>query len=495
MAMFGNLSTMGQVSGGFSLDPETMKQLLADIPEVLDAQLKESQAEVDKAYEEKLALFDELDSARKNYPSGYQNSFNSLSAGAEKDYLWHLYDTKELTEAEYKEQVHDAYRQEFAKNSQQGIYTGYVPYEVEGKTLFVEARHFDPSVNEAFKGQDDFIRNSILPHDTFYFPEKHEKQPNLTEKDWLVGMADNSGNIQYVDGFKYNPNKQGGYDSTVEGRAENILDPDTGFIGTISPLINIAGAITGNPLLSAAGTLAAGGDIEDVVKSVAIGQVTAPILEKTVANLGVDADLFGMEPEKFSESMMDVQTTVLKGGDIEKALVKELGVPAVKKVAGAFGDALPDVDFETPQILKDLEDVVKLGVDPIVDVAQKGIDVVQTVTQPISDVTSDIEDVAKEAGREFDETVLQPVKEGVQAVTEPVVDVVDEIIDAVDSPIGNVLEAGGDFIKGMLGGQQPQTVSRTPVENIFDKELFKFDTEIKSTQEMLSPMMNLRRYG
>jgi hypothetical protein len=202
-----------------------------------------------------------------------------------------------------------------------------------------------------------------------------------------------------------------------------------------------------------------------------------------------------MEPEKFSESMMDVQTTVLKGGDIEKALVKELGVPAVKKVAGAFGDALPDVDFETPQVLKDLEDVVKLGVDPLVDVAQKGIDVVQTVTQPISDVTSDIEDIAKEAGREFDEEVLQPVKEGVQAVTEPVVDVIDDIIDAVDSPIGDVLQAGGDLIQGMLGGQQPQTVSKTPVENIFDKELFKFDTEIKSTQEMLSPMMNLRRYG
>ncbi len=79
MSMFGNLSTMGQVSGGFALDPEIMEQILADIPKQLDVQLKESQAEVDKAYEEKLALFDELDSARKNYPSGYQNSFNSLS--------------------------------------------------------------------------------------------------------------------------------------------------------------------------------------------------------------------------------------------------------------------------------------------------------------------------------------------------------------------------------------------------------------------------------
>ena len=36
---------------------------------------------------------------------------------------------------------------------------------------------------------------------------------------------------------------------------------------------------------------------------------------------------------------------------------------------------------------------------------------------------------------------------------------------------------------------------KTEVDGVFDKELFKFDTEIKSTQEMLSPFMNLRRYG
>ena len=55
-----------------------------------------------------------------------------------------------------------------------------------------------------------------------------------------------------------------------------------------------------------------------------------------------------------------------------------------------------------------------------------------------------------------------------------------------------------DFsLGGLLGGQpsQQQAMTQTPVEGLFDKELFKFDTEIKSTQEMLSPMMNLRKYG
>ena len=104
----------------------------------------------------------------------------------------------------------------------------------------------------------------------------------------------------------------------------------------------------------------------------------------------------------------------------------------------------------------------------------------------------------EQAGREFDDAVLQPVKEGVQAVTEPVVDVVAAFIDAIDSPLGDLLGAGGDLLGGMLGGsqgQQQQRTASTPTEGLFDKELFKFDTEIKSTQEMLSPMMNLRKYG
>ena len=47
-------------------------------------------------------------------------------------------------------------------------------------------------------------------------------------------------------------------------------------------------------------------------------------------------------------------------------------------------------------------------------------------------------------------------------------------------------------IEGMLAESQQ---TQTATEQLFDKELFKFDTEIKSTQELLSPMMNLRRYG
>ena len=459
------MSLMYIPNQGFDL--ERLDKAIEGVPALLDKQFKESQEEVDKAYEEKLAFFDQLDNLRADNPTGYQSSFGSLDAGNKKQYLWHLQSEGELSKEEYKDQVHDAYRQEFQENIKKGIYTGYVPYEVDGKTLFVEARQFDPSVNKTFRGEDDFVRNSILPHDTFYFPEKHQKQPDLTEKDWLVGMADPSGNIQYASGITYNPNTQGGYDTTVEGRAKEILEPDTGFIGTIAPLVNLAGAITGNPLLSAAGTIAAGGDIGDIVKNMAISTVTPDILETTLADLGVDADLFGLDPETFTKGLGNVQETILEGGSGKDAILKEFGGEALE----AVGIDLPEFELPETGIVEDIKELGRTVDDVFLQPFKEGV---ETVTAPIEDLST-------------------PLKEAIETVGEPIVDVIDEVIDAVDSPIGDVLETAVGSLGG-TGGMMSGARKPSQVEGLFDKELFKFDTEIKSTQRMLSPT-NTRRYG
>ena len=559
--MFGNLSTMGQVSGrdfAAKLSGMSNEEVKAKLEEKRKEEEEEKRRQQEyireqkakEAEAERLRLASIAEKGRQQAPTyrdsyevGELTSFEEAKQAADETYLQYWYDkaneiSSKWTDKDYQliaEPTMESYRDKYGRTQERRVlpegYDEYIaaqerinagpldfsseethkmlikPPTAKGGQLYGKRQEWIDESNplrQAVEAQADVMKD-FLDDAGVPIVQKYEDLEGFDRPDSFrgEGIYLNTGTGAHIDwdaGLKRMQQYQSSPDAELGTYSTVFVRPDPS--GLAKPL-GVLGALTGNPWIGGAASLAAGGDLEDVlkgaVKSYAIGQVTTPILENTIAELGVDADLFGMEPEKFSESMMDVQTTILEGGDIEKALVKELGVPAVKKVAGAFGDALPDVDFETPQILKDLEDVVKLGVDPIVDVAQKGIDVVQTVTQPISDVTSDIEDIAKEAGREFDEAVLQPVKEGVQAVTEPVVDVIDDIIDAVDSPIGDVLQAGGDLIQGMLGGvvggQQPQTVSRTPVENIFDKELFKFDTEIKSTQEMLSPMMNLRRYG
>ena len=416
----------------------------------------DQEKELNKRYDDMVSLFEDLDTTRSDNNIEFQNAFNDLNSTVQKKYLWHLHDKGELSKEEYKKQVDDVYLQEFKENSAQGNYVGYVPFEHEGKVLYVKGSQFDPK--KSTQDPMDFVRNSILPNDIFYFPESVSN-----EKEWLVGKPTDYGQIEYVDLATSLVGTKGKFEDSPSARANDLLSPERTGLQMIAPLVQIAGMVTGNPLLSSAGAVAAGGDLKDVVKSVAIGKITAPILENTVANLGVDKDLFGMDAEAFSESMMDVQAKVLKGGDIEKALLKEFGVPAIKQL----GSALPDIDIDLPE--SKLLSTIGDALEPVVDAVRAGgrafdDKFLEPWTEPTGEFLSDAEDKLKDLGR-----------------------TIDDIVD-----FGAVAKG---MLGGVVGGQQPQTVSRTPVENMFDKELFKFDTEIKSTQEMLSPMMNLRRYG
>jgi hypothetical protein len=376
----------------------------------------------------------------------------------------------------------------------------------------------DDPLRQAVEAQADVMKD-FLDDAGVPIVQKYEDLDGFKRPDSFrgEGVYLNTGTAAHIDwdaGLKRMQRYQASPDAELGTYSNVFVRPDPE--GIAGPLAFV-GAITGNPWLTAASSIAAGGDIKDAikagVKSYALNQVTAPVLEETFATLGIDADLLGIDPETFSDSMMEVQTTMLEGGSGTDALIGQFTKPLADKVVDTAKEVLPDVagidiDFDTPDIIKDIGDFALAGIEAVgdfvepvakevVDVGQAAVDVVQEVTQPISDVLSEGEDIVKEVGSVFDDAVLQPVKEGVQAVTEPVVDVVDSFIDAVDSPLGALLETGGDLLGGMLGGgqgQQQRTAS-TPTEGLFDKELFKFDTEIKSTQEMLSPMMNLRKYG
>jgi len=350
-----------------------------------------------------------------------------------------------------------------------------------------------------------------------------------------------SGRLKRMQSYENVGGEEGGFGEYSTA----FIRPDPDY-GTFGKVISVIGTITGNPVMRAIGTGLQGGDWKDIAKShLAAEIIVDPILEETFATLGVDAELLGIDPETFSDSMMEVQTAMLEGGSGTDALIGEFTAPLADKVVDTVKEVLPDVagidiDFDTPDIIKDIGDVALAGIEAVgdfvepiakevVDVGQSVVDVAQEVTQPISDVLSEGEDIVKEAGSVFDDEIIQPalefgeeVVDTIADVGEPVVDTIDDaldtlgeevvdpvlqtagevgqdiidpiddIIDAIDSPLGDLVEVGGDLLGGMLGGQGQQ--QKTATESLFDKELFKFDTEIKSTQGMLSPT-NRRRYG
>ena len=427
-------------------------------------------------------------------------------------------------------------------------------------------------------------------------------------------------------------------------------------------MVDIIAAITGTSTLLSVGR---GGDIGDILEGAVIGSVAPDFLETGLGKLGIDADLFGIDPDTFSNSINEVQTAGLEGDSMTDALVKEFGGAATENLAGVIGDAAGGVLGGAVDLLDDTFDyigdtalvgaveaggkalggAIESGVGVISDITSEGEDVVRAggraidknviqpvlgavepvvktieaggravdknITQPtikaieggaqaISNVTSEVEDVVRETGRAVDKNITQPtikaIGEGIDTISDitseaedfvraggsavddtliqPTIKVVEEGAEAISnvtSEVEDIVRAGGravdenilqptiktidelvrkipeppeididlpkididlpeftgldielpefkapdidlpeididlpsidvelpelSFDPKLLAGLMPTPQQPTQVEGLFDKELFKFDTEIKSTQEMLSPLMNLRRYG
>ena len=85
--------------------------------------------------------------------------------------------------------------------------------------------------------------------------------------------------------------------------------------------------------------------------------------------------------------MMDVQETLIGGGSASDALLKEFGKEGIKAVADAVDIDLPDVDFDTPEILEKVGDAVvdlaKPVLEKVEDVAKPVVDAIQEVTEPV----------------------------------------------------------------------------------------------------------------
>jgi len=287
------------------------------------------------------------------------------------------------------------------------------------------------------------------------------------------------------------------------------------------------------PIAKAANAVVQGGDLEDALKAGGKAYVTNKFAEVTNEEILKGFDDLGIDvkalPENVQNVIIDTSKATLQG---------DSGSDAFKKSAtGELLDSvdidinLPDTNLKTPQAIKNIgnaivsgaesvgdvaEDILKPPLDFISETFEEGVGFVADTFEPAVDFLDEKLDAL---GESYVDPALQAAKEAGQSIIDPIDDALDtfgkEVVDPVLQAGSDVLSEGEDLLKeagyaiddivdwesllkgalGGLGGQQPQTVSRTPVEGLFDKELFKFDTEIKSTQEMLSPMMNSRRYG
>ena len=377
--------------------------------------------------------------------------------------------------------------------------------------------HSGDPLRQALEAQADVMTDYLDENNIPLFVEF----PEGTSVDGLKGEGvylntGTAAHINWEDGLKRNeqyhasPDSEAGSYDTVRFRP-----PSEGFGKPLS----ILGAFTGNPWIGAAGTIASGGDIEDVVKNVATGALVSsidiPIVEDGFASLGIDAELLGMEAVEFSDRMMDVQSDILTGESGTDALLDNFGKAAVSAVADTV-----DIDIDLPesQLFSDLGDALKPIVGAVREAGSAFDDAVlqpiKTGLEPAVDAVQQGVDVVQNAGRAFDDTFIDPIDNAFDTLGEKVVDPALQAGSDVLSEAEDWLKEAGYFIddlvdwesllKGALGGTlaggvggQQSTAQRTPTqtEDLFDRELFEFDLDNFNTTKDLLYSENSRRYG
>ena len=327
---------------------------------------------------------------------------------------------------------------------------------------------------------------------------------NLTEEDGTVGQVGGYSYIEPTMRKLPDGTRNIGYALDVLSIVFPPIAPAAQGMKTLSQTEDVEEALkaTGKTYVKGKVTDAATDEILDVYEDLNI-----PVRELSEAQQGV---------------IVDTTIDGLKGKSIQDSFEKNAGEALVKEGGEAVKEILSDIDigiggeFETPEWLEKVGDVVvqagtAIGnavepvVKPVVDAVQEGRDV-------FSDFTSDVEDDILDAGRAFDDTVIDPIDNALDTFGEKVVDPTLQAGSDVLSEVEDILKEGGrrlddfinweDLLKGMLsgslggasGGQRAQFMP-TETEGLFGKELFKLKTKIEDPDSEFNPTTKLRKYG
>jgi hypothetical protein len=197
-----------------------------------------------------------------------------------------------------------------------------------------------------------------------------------------------------------------------------------------------------------------------------------------------------------SDVLSEVEDIVIDPIKTVAPVVEDIVIDPIKTVAPVVEDIVIDPIKTVAPVVEDIViDPIKTGIETVVDIADEGLDVfgekvIDPALQAGKELGQDVIDLGSDVLSEAEDIFIEPVKEVVDAL--PSVDLPDIDLPDVDLPDVDLSLPSFDYsmLTGLTTPRQP-----TQVEGLFDKELFKFDTEIKSTQEMLSPFMNSRKYG
>ena len=209
-------------------------------------------------------------------------------------------------------------------------------------------------------------------------------------------------------------------------------------------------------------------------------------IESVTGDLGQDLKAFLGLPEDYEmpetlQNIMDDTTTALVQGDSAsdafvdslegevEDVVGDIAEDALKTGAGVIAGALPDVDFETPQVIKDIGDTA-------VDLLEGPVELIGGAIEPVID--------AIDAGLDYVGTEY----------VDPALQALDDALPQGETPEGPDVETPDVDVKLVM----PES---TPTENLFGDEISKiYRTPIETykpafSQEEIQGMLSQRFRG
>ena len=355
----------------------------------------------------------------------------------------------------------------------------------------------DNPLRQAVEAQAEVMQN-YLDEAGISIVQKYEDMEGFKRPDSFRGEGFylNTGTGAHIDwssSLKRGQDYRSTPDSELGTYSQVFVRPDPESI-LDNPFVDLVAAATG---MTVPLSVLRGGDLEDVLKAVVVGQVVSEVIpenfvENNLNKIGINAETFGMDPETFTNVLDGFQEDLEQGKDVAEAALGAFGEGASEIIEGV-GGSLTDV---VQAVVKPIGDAVEAITDPIIGVLD-GIEdfetpeaieqVGDTILEGVNSVVNTVTPVIKS----IDEN-LQPIGDVIQ---DTIIDPVDAVIDFADSHVGDVWEHAGvtiltggspsqiaeAYARGMYGdkiGEKGGEILQEVFENLgVDKDLFGLDDE------------------
>jgi hypothetical protein len=248
----------------------------------------------------------------------------------------------------------------------------------------------------------------------------------------------------------YEPPSKGEQFLSAVAKAAPVAIATGGLGSALSTGLGVSAA-TGNALANTLVAAAQGKDVGDIAKAAALSYAGGNIGDRIAAGTEFGINPFGEQAGMLADQTAGLDkiygflpttagTTaaeLIKGKNLEDALIS--GALGGLRTADLGGET-PSFDIQTPQILKDIEKAVVRPAGEALAALDKNV--LQSVTKPIAEAAQYVDDQyidpfvstvkdtldpLQEAGREFDQAVLQPVKDTLVDMGEAVGDALPDI--------------------------------------------------------------------